>query len=63
MWAPYYTLHKVLVGLLDQHDIAGSTRALELAVGLAGYVGARVIGWSRSWWRTTSRRSTWSLVG
>ena len=39
VWAPYYTLHKVLVGLLDQHTFGRSDLALELATNLAGYIG------------------------
>ena len=42
VWAPYYTLHKVLQGLLDQYTIAGSSLALQLAIGLAAYVGGRL---------------------
>lgn len=42
VWAPYYTLHKLLQGLLDQHEIVGSVAALRLALKLAHYVGRRV---------------------
>ena len=42
VWAPYYTLHKVLVGLLDQFEIAGSGLAYDLASRLAAYVGNRL---------------------
>ena len=42
MWAPYYTLHKLLAGLLQQYVLAGNLRALEIAEGLARYIGGRV---------------------
>ncbi len=28
IWAPYYTLHKILAGLLDAHALAGNAKAL-----------------------------------
>ena len=31
VWAPYYTLHKLLAGLLDMHVLCGDPRALEVA--------------------------------
>ena len=42
VWAPYYTLHKVMAGLLDMHVYGKSAQALELTIGLAGYIGGRV---------------------
>lgn len=36
------TRHKVLQGLLDQHTYGKSALALELAAGLAAYIGGRV---------------------
>ncbi|WP_221583632.1 glycoside hydrolase family 127 protein [Microbacterium sp. G2-8] len=42
IWAPYYTLHKILAGLLDAHALAGSTRALELAEGIGHWVFSRL---------------------
>jgi len=41
VWAPYYTLHKVLAGLLDVHRVFGDPRALETAKGMAAWVGVR----------------------
>ncbi|HEX9187803.1 MAG TPA: beta-L-arabinofuranosidase domain-containing protein, partial [Vicinamibacteria bacterium] len=41
VWAPYYTLHKILAGLLDVHRAAGDPTALEAARGMAAWVGAR----------------------
>ena len=31
IWAPYYTLHKILAGLLDSYEVAGNKKALEIA--------------------------------
>ena len=42
MWAPYYTLHKLLAGLLQQFTLAGNPKALALAEALAGYIRGRV---------------------
>lgn len=33
VWAPWYTLHKILAGLLDQYEKAGNAEALEVARG------------------------------
>ncbi|GII79979.1 hypothetical protein Sru01_49610 [Sphaerisporangium rufum] len=40
-WAPWYTLHKIMAGLLDQHVLAGNSRARTVAVALAGWVDRR----------------------
>ncbi|WP_165235685.1 beta-L-arabinofuranosidase domain-containing protein [Aquisphaera insulae] len=39
IWAPYYTLHKILAGLLDGYEVAGNAKALEIArdMGLWSY--------------------------
>jgi DUF1680 family protein len=34
IWAPYYTLHKILAGLLDSYEVAGNKKALEIARGM-----------------------------
>jgi hypothetical protein len=41
VWAPYYTLHKILAGLLDVHRVTGDASALEAAEGMAAWVGRR----------------------
>lgn len=41
VWAPYYTLHKVLAGLLDAHEFCGSSQALEVARRFGDWVAAR----------------------
>lgn len=41
-WAPYYTIHKILAGLLDQHRLLGDATALAMAVKIAGWAASRV---------------------
>lgn len=43
IWAPYYTLHKILAGLLDCHEVGGNPRALEIAQGMGLWVRARLL--------------------
>jgi DUF1680 family protein len=38
VWAPYYTLHKIMAGLLDAHQFCGNPQALEVLEGVAGWV-------------------------
>ncbi len=35
VWAPFYTIHKILAGLLDQYTLCGNREALEVAQGIA----------------------------
>lgn len=42
IWAPYYTLHKILAGLLDTYEVAGNTKALDIAKGMGGWVHTRL---------------------
>ena len=42
IWAPYYTLHKILAGLLDSYEVAGNKKALEVAKGMGAWVYARL---------------------
>ncbi len=42
VWAPYYTLHKILAGLIDAHVDGRSGRALPMAVALGAWVARRV---------------------
>jgi DUF1680 family protein len=42
IWAPYYTLHKILAGLLDSYEVAGNKKALEVARGMGAWVHARL---------------------
>ena len=42
IWAPYYTLHKILAGLLDTYEVAGNKKALEIARGMGAWSYARL---------------------
>jgi DUF1680 family protein len=41
VWAPWYTLHKIMAGLLDMYVLAGNEQALEVVRGMAG--------WTKRW--------------
>ncbi len=41
VWAPWYTIHKILAGLLDMHLICGNEQALAVLEGMAG--------WTKNW--------------
>jgi DUF1680 family protein len=38
VWAPFYTLHKIMAGLLDVHEHCGDALALEIALGMAAWI-------------------------
>ncbi|KAK1402743.1 AbfB domain-containing protein [Heracleum sosnowskyi] len=42
VWAPYYTIHKIMTGLLDQYLFASDTRALTMVTWMADYFYNRV---------------------
>lgn len=42
VWAPYYTLHKILTGLLDIYEVTGNEKALAAAKGMGTWVYARL---------------------
>ncbi|MER6349829.1 beta-L-arabinofuranosidase domain-containing protein [Streptomyces sp. NPDC001595] len=42
VWAPYYTAHKILRGLLDAYLATDDTRALDLASGLGDWMHSRL---------------------
>jgi DUF1680 family protein len=42
IWAPYYTLHKILAGLLDSYEVAGNEKALAIARGMGAWACARL---------------------
>lgn len=39
VWAPFYTYHKIMAGLLDMYVLTGNTDALQVAEGMADWVG------------------------
>ena len=42
IWAPYYTCHKIMAGLLDCYKLAGSTQALTIVTKMADWVYGRL---------------------
>jgi hypothetical protein len=36
-WAPFYTIHKIMAGMLDMYQLAGNKQALEVVQGMAGW--------------------------
>lgn len=42
IWAPYYTLHKIMAGLLDAHMKAGNEQALEILTGIGDWAYGRL---------------------
>ena len=41
VWAPYYTLHKIMTGLLDMHVHTGNQQALDVVTGMADWCKGR----------------------
>ena len=37
VWAPWYTIHKILAGLLDMHTFTGNQQALDVLAGMADW--------------------------
>lgn len=42
VWAPYYTIHKIMTGLLDQFEFAGNAQAFNMTEWMAEYFYNRV---------------------
>ena len=38
MWAPFYTYHKIMAGLLDNWTLANNSQALDMVRGMASWV-------------------------
>lgn len=43
VWAPYYTIHKIMAGLLDQYVLADNAQALKMTTWMADYFYNRVL--------------------
>jgi uncharacterized protein len=37
VWAPFYTIHKIMAGLFDMHRLAGNKQALQVLEGMAAW--------------------------
>ncbi len=46
VWAPWYTLHKIMAGMLDMYQHCGNEQALDVALGMAA--------WAKKWADTLS---------
>ncbi len=42
VWAPYYTCHKIMQGLLDVYILTGNKKAYQMVLNMADYVKARM---------------------
>ena len=42
IWAPYYTTHKIMAGLLDAYELTGNTEARDIAVSMGHWVAHRL---------------------
>lgn len=51
-WVPWYTMHKILQGVIDVYKYTGNETALEVAKGLGTWVYNRTQTWSSSTHRT-----------
>lgn len=56
IWAPYYTLHKILAGLIDCHLLLASDGALTCACGIADWVFHRLSATTRE-----QREKMWKM--
>ena len=43
VWAPFYTLHKIVQGLIDQYQLTGNEKALEIAKGMGDWAYNKLI--------------------
>jgi DUF1680 family protein len=51
VWAPYYTLHKILAGVLDVHRVTDDPTALGIARGMANWVDLRASRLNEAQWQ------------
>lgn len=56
IWAPYYTLHKILAGLIEAYERTGNEEALDAARGIGGWVEDRLSPLSPE-----HRKKMWSM--
>lgn len=42
IWAPYYTLHKIMAGLIDAHSVTDNQQALDILTGIGDWVSSRL---------------------
>ncbi len=56
IWAPYYTCHKIMAGLLDAYELVGNRDALQIATAMGRWVHGRLSRLSHE-----RRQQMWSL--
>lgn len=56
VWAPWYVLHKILAGLIDQYEMCGNAEALDVARKFGDWVYAKVMPLSADEAATMKRR-------
>ena len=54
VWAPFYTIHKIMAGMLDQYQLAGNKQALEVVQGMAS--------WADNWTASKSEEHMQSIL-
>lgn len=54
-WAPFYTIHKIMAGLLDMNQLAGNKQALEVVQNMAG--------WADKWTASKSEEHMQDILG
>lgn len=54
VWAPFYTIHKIMAGMLDQYQLAGNKQALEVVQGMAK--------WTDDWTASKSEEHMQSIL-
>ena len=56
IWAPYYTCHKIMAGLIDAHELTGNEQALGVVTGMGYWVHGRLSRLDHA-----QRQRMWSL--
>ena len=59
VWAPWYTLHKIMAGLLDANQLCGNAQALEVLTNMANWVKFRVDRLSEEQMQASLRDRVW----
>ena len=59
VWAPWYTLHKILAGMLDMYQHCGDEQALDIVLAMVawtrnGPTGSATTRWPASWKSSTA---------
>jgi len=54
VWAPFYTIHKIMAGMYDMYTLAGNKQALEVLQGMAG--------WADQWTSSKSEEHMQSIL-